>query len=89
VAVVAYEVGQGALAEVPPAGTGEPARHRTMEALWERLEALLGHAGYLNPQNPEHILSDWRRLLARAEPTQREAELLVAAVRALERKLKG
>jgi tRNA/rRNA methyltransferase len=49
---------------------------------------LLGDAGYLNTQNPEHILSDWRRLLARAEPTQREVELLVAAVRALERRLK-
>ncbi|MGB8929985.1 MAG: RNA methyltransferase [Anaeromyxobacteraceae bacterium] len=88
VAVVAYEVGQGELAEVPAAGSEEPARHRTLEALWERLGAVLGDAGYLNPQNPEHILSDWRRLLERAEPTQREVELLVAAVRALERRLK-
>jgi tRNA/rRNA methyltransferase len=67
---------------------GAPARHRTLEALWERLGVLLGDAGYLNAQNPEHILSDWRRLLARAEPTQREVELLVAAVRSLERRLK-
>ncbi len=89
VAVVAYEVGHGELAEVPGAGEGEPARHRTVEALWERLGSLLGDAGYLNPQNPEHILSDWRRLLERAEPTQREIELLVAAVRALDRRLKG
>jgi tRNA/rRNA methyltransferase len=89
VAVVAYEVGQGELAAVPGEGTGEPVRHRTLEALWERLGELLGDAGYLNPQNPEHILSDWRRLLARAEPTQREVELLLAAVRTLERKLKG
>lgn len=88
VAVVAYEVGQ---APPPDSGGGRseaPARHRTVEALWERLGALLGRAGYLNPQNPEHILSEWRRLLARAEPTQREVELLVAAVRALERKLR-
>ena len=56
-----------------------------MEALWERLGGLLGRTGYLNPQNPEHILGDWRRLLARAEPTQREVELLVAAVRSVER----
>ena len=46
-------------------------------------------AGYLNPQNPEHILAELRRLLARAEPTQREAELCVAAVRALERVLRA
>ena len=50
--------------------------------------ALLDAAGYLNPQNPEHILADLRRLLARAEPTQREVELVLAAVRALERKLR-
>jgi tRNA/rRNA methyltransferase len=89
VAVVAYEVGQLRLTDGRSGeGSEEPARHRTVEALWERLGALLGQAGYLNPQNPEHILSDWRRLLARAEPTQREVELLVAAVRALERRLK-
>ncbi len=65
----------------------EPARHATMEALWARLTALLGRVGYLNPQNPEHILAEWRRLLARADPTQREVELLTAAVRAVERGL--
>jgi tRNA/rRNA methyltransferase len=89
-AVLAYEL---RLAEGAPATSwqpgGEPsARHGTLEALWERLAGVLGAAGYLNPQNPEHILAEWRRLLARAEPTQREAELLLAAARALERKLK-
>ncbi len=88
VAVLAYElaVEGGAPAETG-AGSAVPARHATLEALWERLGALLGSAGYLNPQNPEHILADWRKLLARAEPTQREVELLLAAVRALERQL--
>ncbi|WP_242393755.1 RNA methyltransferase [Anaeromyxobacter oryzisoli] len=89
VAVIAYEVRMAdpgaALAAAAP--VGEPARHATIEALWARTSALLGRAGYLNPQNPEHILADFRRLLARAEPTQREVELLVAAIRALERRL--
>ena len=76
----------GAASPAPPAA--EPARHATVEALWKKLEAVLGAAGYLNPQNPEAILADWRRLLSRAEPTQREVELLVAAARALERRLK-
>jgi tRNA C32,U32 (ribose-2'-O)-methylase TrmJ len=70
------------------AGRGEPVRRATAEALWERLGALLAEAGYLNPQNPEHILGEWRRLLDRAEPTQREVELLLAAARALERSLR-
>jgi len=89
VAVLAYElaVESGAPPEAGPAFAAAPARHATTEALWERLGALLGSAGYLNPQNPEHILADWRKLLARAEPTQREVELLLAAVRALERQL--
>jgi tRNA/rRNA methyltransferase len=92
VAVVAYEIamaapraGPAARAEAPGAG---PARHETVEALWARARALLGQAGYLNPQNPEHILADFRRLLTRAEPAQREVELLIAAIRALERKLR-
>jgi tRNA/rRNA methyltransferase len=86
VAVIAYEVGRAPPAE--PGPEREPARLATVEALWERLQALLARAGYLNPQNPEHVLADWRRLLARAEPTQREIELLVAAVRSLERLLR-
>jgi tRNA/rRNA methyltransferase len=95
VAVIAYEIalaasGGDALAPGPPrAGGGEPPRHATVEALHERLRAVLGAAGFLNPQNPEHVLADFRRLLSRAEPTQREVELLVAALRALERKLAG
>jgi tRNA/rRNA methyltransferase len=88
-AVVTWEVARaaGATLEAGPE-QAEPARHETLEALWDRVRALLGQTGYLNPQNPEHILAELRRLLARAEPTQREAELCVAAVRALERKIR-
>ncbi len=83
VAVIAYEVAAAPPPE--PSGPAEPARHATIEALWERTGALLAAAGFLNPQAPEHILAELRRVLARAEPTQREAELLAGAVRALER----
>jgi tRNA/rRNA methyltransferase len=90
-AVIAYELiaaeparpSEAAVAPVPA-----PARHATVESLWAQLRVLLGATGYLNPQNPEHILAEWRRLLARAEPTQREVELLLAAVRALARALR-
>ena len=86
-AVLAYEVATAERGSAPAPAGAEPARHATMEALWTQLQVLLGGVGYLNPQNPEHILEDWRRLLARAEPSQREVELLVAAVRAVQRKL--
>ncbi len=93
-AVLCYEIALARAARGErPRATGEaagrqPARHATAEALWGRLAALLGKAGYLNPQNPAHILREWRRLLDRAGPTQREVELLLAAVRALERSLR-
>lgn len=88
VAVLAYELGRPRGATAVEGAPAEPARHATLEALWDRLRGLLGEAGYLNPQNPEHILAELRRLVARAEPTQREVELVLAAVRALERKLR-
>ena len=87
-AVLAWEVARAGGAEVAPAPATEPARHETLEALWEQLHGLLGRAGYLNPQNPELVLAELRRFLARAEPSQREAELCVAAIRALERMLR-
>jgi tRNA/rRNA methyltransferase len=59
-----------------------------VEALWELAQKVLDRAGYLNPQNPQHILADLRHLLARADPTQREVELLAAALRAVDRQLK-
>jgi tRNA/rRNA methyltransferase len=89
VAVVAYEVSLAQAASAPPSlPRGEPARHATVEALWGRLREILGRVGYLNPENPDSILDEWRRLLARSEPTQREVELLAAAARALERALR-
>lgn len=86
VAVVAYELAVASPVETrgaPPAAA--PARRETVEALWERARVLLAAAGFLNPQNPELVLAELRRVVDRAEPTQREAELLAAAVRALER----
>jgi tRNA/rRNA methyltransferase len=88
VAVVSYELSLAAGAALPaPPPAEPPARHDTVEALWARLRAVLELAGYLSPQNPDRILVEWRRLLSRAEPTQREVELLLTGVKALERKL--
>jgi tRNA/rRNA methyltransferase len=90
VAVLAYELRVGGAvgtAGVPLPGAAEPARHATVEALWDRARAVLSRTGFLNPQNPEHILADLRRLLSRAEPTQREVELLLAALRTIDRKV--
>jgi tRNA/rRNA methyltransferase len=89
VAVVCYELGLAAAgppAEGPPRPA--PARHETVEALWGLARAVLSEAGYLNPQNPEAVLADLRNLLSRADPGQREVELLAGALRAVERRLR-
>ncbi|HVQ29110.1 MAG TPA: TrmH family RNA methyltransferase [Vicinamibacteria bacterium] len=44
-------------------------------ALADFRSAALG-IGYFNPQNPDRLLAEWRRLLARAGPTRREVTLL-------------
>jgi len=87
-AVLGYEIAVAGGGAEPARPAAEPARLATVEALFERLSAVLGAVGYLNPQNPEQVLAEWRRVLGRAEPTQREVELLTAGIRALERGLR-
>lgn len=87
-AVLAYEISLASSAELPDVPRAPPARRETVEALWDLIRELLARANYLNPQNPGHILAEWRRLLDRAEPTQRETELLAAAARSVLRTLK-
>jgi tRNA/rRNA methyltransferase len=87
-AVLGYEIAVAGGGPEPARLAAEPARLATVEALFERLAAVLEAVGYLNPQNPEQVLAEWRRVLGRAEPTQREVELLTAGVRALERGLR-
>lgn len=65
------------------------APHALVDRLHERAAALLLDAGFLDSQNPEHIYGEFRALAARAELTPREAELLLAAVRQLEWKMKN
>lgn len=89
-AVICYEIGLAVRAPPPcqyAAPAAEPARQATVEALFDLARGLLGRTGFLNPQNPEHILAELRLLFSRADPTQREVELLAAALRAVERQL--
>jgi TrmH family RNA methyltransferase len=88
VLVVAYEL---RLAALPPSGDQSPGRRvgtrpggedearatagQLEEAVGEFGSAAVG-IGYLNPQDPGHLLAEWRRLFARAGPTRRELTLL-------------
>jgi tRNA/rRNA methyltransferase len=78
VLLLAYELRLAAL------GVGEDSSSIAPEAvtageLEQALEDLRGallEVGYLDPLNPDHILTELRRLLARARPTSREVTLL-------------
>jgi TrmH family RNA methyltransferase len=78
VLVIAYELRMAALED-----RGGAARAHTPCATTGELEGALADfregglaIGYLNPENPDGILAEWRRLLARAGPTPREVTLL-------------
>jgi TrmH family RNA methyltransferase len=76
VLVVAYELRMTALAPDAREGRRPRAESGALEAaLAELRRALLG-IGYLNPQSPERVLGELRRLIARASPTPREVSLL-------------
>lgn len=83
--ILAYEL---YVASIEPRPPRQLARVATREEL-HRLEAFARDAlldvGFLNPQQPDQVLTELRRLLARAEPTQREVELLTAAVKQIQR----
>jgi TrmH family RNA methyltransferase len=75
VLIVAYEL---RLAAAPPAERAEEPRVNAgeMEVVLEDLRAGFLDIGFLNPQNPEAILTEFRRMLGRAGLTSREATLL-------------
>jgi TrmH family RNA methyltransferase len=75
VLLLAYEIRLAAGGEEPPAPEPLASQAEVEAALQELREGLVG-IGYLNPQNPDAILAELRRLLARARPSPREVDLL-------------
>jgi tRNA/rRNA methyltransferase len=47
-----------------------------IETLYEHMERALLHIGFLNPQNPGHIMKTLRRIFARSELDSREVAVL-------------
>lgn len=80
VLLVAYELRLAALggeAVGPSATVSErPAAAGEIEAAVQELRAALLEVGYLDPANPDRILAELRRLVARAAPTPREIQLV-------------
>jgi tRNA/rRNA methyltransferase len=53
-----------------------PAPGAEVETLYDHMERTLLHIGFLNPQNPGHIMRTLRRVFARAELDSREVAVL-------------
>jgi TrmH family RNA methyltransferase len=75
VLLLAYELRLSAGVEEPRADR-EPAAAGEVEQALQDLRSALLEIGYLDPHNPDHILVELRRLVARTAPTTRELTLL-------------
>lgn len=53
-----------------------PAAGGEVETLYDHMEQTFLRIGFLNPQNPAHIMRTFRRIFARAEIDQREVSVL-------------
>lgn len=75
VLLFAYELRQASETSEAPTVADHATAGELEQALQELRGALLD-VGYLDPLNPDHILVELRRMLARAGPTPREVNLL-------------
>lgn len=78
VAVCLYEVGQAA-AEAAGKVSGrrrKSAPSASIEAMFSHMRQSLLEIGYLDPQNPEHILRTFRRIFSRAGLNERDVRVL-------------
>jgi tRNA C32,U32 (ribose-2'-O)-methylase TrmJ len=78
VLLLAYEMRLAALDRpAPPAGDRESrAPAGDVEQAVRELRGALLEVGYLDPANPDHVLTELRRLIARGGPSPREVVLL-------------
>lgn len=61
----------------PPRRRSEPADLALMDRLMAKLQHALSTIGYLNPDNPDHLMFPIRNILSRAELTRAEAQILI------------
>ncbi|MBJ6726790.1 RNA methyltransferase [Geomesophilobacter sediminis] len=59
-----------------PSELRELAGTKSLEPFYDHLERTLLRIGYLNPQNPDHMMRTMRRIFARAELDEREVSSL-------------
>ena len=84
VQVLAYELLLARDTVAAPAETDSPlATAEEMERLYEHLEQAALETGFLDPENPKHLMRRLRRLFNRAQPDQNEVHILRGLLSAL------
>ena len=78
-----YEIYLASLGEVPIKRL-QLAPAEDVERLYERMYESLSKIGFLNPQNPEHMLFAFRRILGRAGLEDKDVAILTGLFRQIE-----
>ena len=88
VQVVCYELRVALIGETEDEYQSEvrPATGEELELFYEHLEEVLMDGGFLDPENPRHLMRRLRRLFIRAQPDQNEINILRGMLSALDPK---
>lgn len=91
VQIMAYELRLACLGEGLPAQEPDspPARSEDLERLFEHMEQALVNIGFLNPDNPRHLMARLRRLYLRAGLDENEVNILRGVLSAAEQPRRG
>lgn len=84
VAIFCYELGKGLR---PHGSRPDPAPHQLLRHLNTQARSLLQEIGYFGDKSPDRMCAELQALAGRAALTMREASLLLALVRLLEKRL--
>lgn len=76
VTVCLYELSLRAFVPAPASQDREPATGESLEAMFAHMRQTLLDAGFLDPQNPDHLLRDFRRILARQGMDHRDVSIV-------------
>lgn len=79
-----YELRRAALGKRPAVARPPAARAGDVDLMLRRLQQALLRIGFLNPDNPEHIMLAVRQLLGRATLDERELRILLGLARQIE-----
>ncbi|MBE0596405.1 MAG: RNA methyltransferase [Desulfuromonadales bacterium] len=86
VAICLYEVGRAVGEAAGKATSGRRlARGAVLEGMFDHMRRTLLEIGFLDPQNPDHILHSFRRIFGRAGLSDREVNILHGMLRKIDR----